>query len=651
MKNTINQYKKVLNIGIFAHVDAGKTTITEQLLYNSGVIKKIGRVDHGDTVTDSMIQEKKRGITIQAQPVSFPINDIKINLIDTPGHVDFVAEVERSMQVLDGAILVISAKEGVQAHTYLLFHSLKKLKIPFIIFINKIDRPGSDTMAVLEEIQKSLTKNILSLQEIWGEGTKEAGVSELFSGDMSRNVEMIAELDENILNDFLENRDISFQRLRDSVLQLSKRGILHPVVSGSALSGTGICELIQAIEQLLPSKKPDDSGECCFKVFKIKRNSKEIKQYYIKVERGSVSVRDSVHGKKINKIDLLIDGKEENSVKLLAGDIGIIYGVDLEVGSVIGHIDSCKNLSLGSPTLKAGIKALKSEHKQLLIAGINRIAETDPFLECELSHDHDEIYLNFFGEVQMEIVKEILLESHGVEVELMEPMVIYRETPVGRGEAVMEMTDSHNPFHAAVGLIVEAGEQGTGIEIISEVRIGNIPAGMWNGIHDGIYSALKQGLYGWAVTDIIVNITKVEINPGSTPAEFRDMTPMVVLEALNKAGTKLLWPLLNFDLKVPEVYYGKAVSDLLKMKAHFQDPDLSDEIVTITGSIPVETSRNYALELADYTGGKGMMSTTFSCYASSQSGEIKERKKMTPDPLDKALYIMSRRGRFQSGQV
>ncbi len=644
MEKTINKSQKVLNIGIFAHVDAGKTTITEQLLFKSGVINKIGRVDHGDTVTDSMTQEKKRGITIQAQPVSFPINDIKINLIDTPGHVDFVAEVERSMLVLDGAILVLSAKEGVQAHTYLLFNSLKKLNIPFIIFINKIDRPGSNTLSVIKEIKKSLTKNIIPIQEVYSVGSKDANVSDLFYPGIDQNIEIIAEYDEEVFDHFINNKHITITRLKDSIIRLSQKGILNPIVFGSALSGTGICGLLQAIEYFLPSKKLEDSGESCFRVFKIKRNTKDIKQYYIKVESGTVRVRDSVKGKKISKIDLLISGKEVNAAKLMAGDIGIIYGVDLEVGSSIGDINSHETISLGSPTLKAGIKAVNPEHKPLLISGINRIAESDPFLEYELSQVHDEIYLNFFGEVQMEIVKDILLEKYEIEVELLEPSVIYKETTIGTGESLIEMLSNENPYPATLGLKIDGGELGSGIKIKSDVRNGNVSIGMWNGIYDGIYSALRQGLKGWAVTDIIITITRVKFIASSTAADFRDMTPMVVLEALDRAGTKLLWPLLHFNLKIPEIHYGKAVSDLLKMKAVFSDPDLSDEVVTIIGSIPVETSRNYVLELADYSCGKGMMATSFFCYSTAHGAIKKERKKIFPDPLDKTLYFMSKRG-------
>jgi ribosomal protection tetracycline resistance protein len=646
MENTINEYKKALNIGIFAHVDAGKTTITEQLLYKSGVIDNFGRVDHGDTVTDSMSQEKKRGITIQAQPVSFPIDDIKVNLIDTPGHVDFVAEVERSMSVLDGAILVLSAKEGVQAHTYLLFNSLKKLNIPFIIFINKIDRPGSDNDEVISEIKKSLSRNVLSMQDVYNVGSKDSSVSKLFHSDLMKNIDLLTEYDEALLDNYVNEMPICNAMLKSSIINLCQIGVLNPIISGSALSGCGISELLNGIKDFLPSSKLDTKGLTSFRVFKIKRNSKDLKQYYIKVESGKVTVRDSVLNEKINKIEILKNGKEIPATNILSGDIGIIYGVNLKVGSIIGEFNFDEGVSLGTPTYKSGIRAIKSEQKQYLLDCITKISESDPFLEYEQSPINGEVYLNFFGKVQMEIVKDILFESYGIEVKLSEPSVIYKETPIFSGESFIEMLGHLNPYPATLGLKINPGDLGSGIVIKSDVRVGDVSLSMWNSIHDGIYSALRQGLSGWSVTDIVVTISKVKFIASTTPADFRDMTPMVVLEALNRANTKLLWPLLHFDLRVPEKLYGRAVSDLFRMKAQFDDPNLSDEMVTIRGSIPVETSRDYVLELTDYTSGKGVMATSFHSYSDADNSIFSKRKKIYPDPLDKEQYLMGKRGRI-----
>lgn len=635
--------EKIINIGIFAHVDAGKTTVTEELLYSSGAIKTLGRVDHGDTVTDSMTQERERGITIQAQPVSFQINDLKVNLIDTPGHVDFVAEVERSMDLLDGAILVLSGKEGVQAHTYLLFNSLKKLNIPFIIFINKIDRLGCDPYMVVEDIKKELTQGVIPLQDcIYG--GKDASVTPLFKRDFSSCVELLADYDSDIMDNYINDRLIENSEIINSIKSLSTAGIVHPVLFGSALSGVGIKDLIDGITMLLPYNSSTQSEESSFKVFKVKRDSKDFKQYYIKVLKGKLSLKDSVNGKKISKIERLYKSRAIQCKELERNDIGIIYGVDLRVGDIIGD-SSNKTISMGTPTLKAGVKPIDPLLERNLIKGIDRIAESDPFLEYEKSLDSKEIYLNFFGKVQMDIVRDILLNDHQVEVEFLEPGIIYRESPIGVGEALIDMSELDNPYNVTLGLRVEPGDVGSGVTIKTNLRTGDLPAMMWHGIEDGIRSSLGEGLYGWEVEDIIITITKTGIIPVSTPAEFRDMAPMVLHTALYKSETRLKWPLMEFRLKVQEEFYGRAVSDLLKMKGEFSDPVVKSGRVFIEGVIPLETSQHYQLELTDYTGGKGSISSSFLKFAPVTKEVYKCKKRLYPDPLDRALYIMNKRGR------
>jgi ribosomal protection tetracycline resistance protein len=335
------------NIGIFAHVDAGKTTITEQLLFEAGVLEKTGRVDHGDTVTDSMDQEKKHGITIQSQPVSFSIGNIKINLIDTPGHSDFIAEVERSMQVLDGAILVLSAKEGVQSHTKLLFSTLRKMNIPFIIFINKIDRLGADIESVIEDIHDSLCPFIFLAQNYSQVGSRHATISSKKNFGLCSQAELIAEFDEKIFESFIQNLEIAPLQLLNQGTALAQQGKIHPIFLGNALAGIGISELFNAIPTFLPSQPLRAEGETAFQVFKIKRNKKDQKQHYIKVRKGRVMVRDCIQGSKITRIEQLQNGKEPEASYIEVGDIGIIYGVDLPVNAIVGDFDRKSSMSLG----------------------------------------------------------------------------------------------------------------------------------------------------------------------------------------------------------------------------------------------------------------------------------------------------------------
>jgi ribosomal protection tetracycline resistance protein len=247
-----------------------------------------------------------------------------------------------------------------------------------------------------------------------------------------------------------------------------------------------------------------------------------------------------------------------------------------------------------------------------LIQALDRLAESDPFLGYEQHEESGEIRLNFFGEVQIEILEDILIENYGIQVEISPPLIIYRERPASSAEALIGFGDPLNNFPASLGLSLCQGKLQSGLQIISEVKKGDVPIPMWNGIYDGIAIAMKQGLQGWQVTDISVSLTSVRFSPDTSPADFRKLAPLVIQQALAAAGTELLWPMLNFELELPEQFYGKAVSDLLRMKAEIQEPLPKNGNIHICGTIPLETSRTYQLEVTNFTGGRGTMSSWFS---------------------------------------
>ncbi len=250
----IQDKNKIINIGIFAHVDAGKTTITENLLYECGILKETGRVDKGNTQTDTMVQERERGISIQAAPVSFQIDDLKVNLVDTPGHVDFIAEVERTINILDGAILVLSAKEGLQAHTYLLFNSLKKLGIPVIFYINKIDRTGCVITDVLSDVKSKLTADIVPIQKVFKEGSRDAEVSGIFQFTSHGIYDQMADYDDLLLHRILNDEIITHLEIEQSIIDLAGKARIFPLIYGSALLGIGIKQLCESIKLFFPSQ-------------------------------------------------------------------------------------------------------------------------------------------------------------------------------------------------------------------------------------------------------------------------------------------------------------------------------------------------------------------------------------------------------------
>lgn len=642
-----------INIGIVAHVDAGKTTVTENLLYLGGVIKEIGRVDNGNTVADSMELERKRGITIKSSVISFNWKNVKINILDTPGHADFVAEVERSLSVLDGAVLVVSAVEGVQAHTLMLFRVLKKLKLPTIIFINKLDRSGANYKRVIEEMKKVLSPNIIEIQNAHKEGTHELEVEKPYSHDsMGEIIENLCDIDDKFLEAYINDEKIERGYVKQRIQFKARHGKLYPVLIGSALKGIGMQALMDAVVKYLPYSKGNEESMLSGVVFKIDNSKINNKKTYVRLFNGKINVRDklSILGKendeKVKRIDVLLNGKNLESETLTAGDIGILYGIKgAKIGDIVGLKNKkIKDINLAQPVLKAKIIPLDEHENIKLYEAILMIAEEDPLLKYEASEDQKDIYLNFFGEVQMEVVKAILESKYNIKVKFEKALTIYKETPEKVGTAVTHIFTAENPFYAGIGIKVEPIKRGEGIKYVSEVTTGYLPKTFQNAIEDGVYDTLRQGLYGWELTDIKVTlIYGVFDSVMSTPAEFRNLAPMVLMDAINNAKTKLLEPLYEFELKVSKDVCGRAISDLTRLRAKFDNPIQLNEDILLQGLIPVNTSRGYNLEVTSYTEGKGMFVTKFYGFEEIPFRLGKTRENHKIDPLNKKMYIMYKR--------
>lgn len=642
-----------INIGIVAHVDAGKTTVTENLLYLGGVIKEIGRVDNGNTVADSMELERKRGITIKSSVISFNWKSVKINILDTPGHADFVAEVERSLSVLDGAVLVVSAVEGIQAYTLMLFRVLKKLKLPTVIFINKLDRSGANYKRVIGEMKKVLSPNIIEIQNAYREGTHELEVEKPYSHDsMEEIIENLCDIDDKFLEAYINDEKIERGYVKQRIQFKARQGKLYPVLIGAALKGVGMQDLMNAVVKYLPYSKGNEESMLSGVVFKIDNSKINNKKTYVRLFNGKINVRDkfSILGKendeKVKRIDVLLNGKNLESETLTAGDIGILYGLKgAKIGDTIGlRNKKIKDITLAQPVLKAKIIPLDEHENIKLYEAILMIAEEDPLLRYEASEDQKDIYLNFFGEVQMEVVKAILESKYNIKVKFEKVLTIYKETPEKVGTAIAHIYEAENPFYAGIGIKVEPLKRGEGIKYVSEVTTGYLPKTFQNGIEDGVYDTLRQGLYGWELTDIkITLIHGVFDSVMSTPAEFRNLAPMVLMDAINNAKTKLLEPLYEFELKVNKDVCGRAISDLTRLRAKFDNPIQLNEDILIQGLIPVNTSRGYNLQVTSYTEGKGMFVTKFYGFDEIPFKLGKTREKHNIDPLNKKMYIMYKR--------
>lgn len=644
-------YMKIINLGIVAHVDAGKTTTTENLLYYSGAIKEIGRVDLGNTQTDSMDLERKRGISIKSSTISFMWKDIKVNIIDTPGHVDFISEVERSLSILDGAILIISAVEGIQSQTRILFNTLKALKIPTIIFINKLDRVGADYNKVVNEIKTTMSHKIVRLQGVNEEGDKDVSLKNFFEeGGIGDDViDVLSDLDEPFLEAYVKGLEYDKEEVEEKLSFYSRQGSLYPVFCGAASIGLGIKELLDGIYSYLPYSNGESNDELSGVVFKIERININEKRVYVRLFQGQISVRDTIIVdsrdivEKVKKITSLENGKFIEVSTIKAGDIGILYGLkSLQIGDIIGVKNHrIKNISIAKPTLKTTISAINKEENSNLFKTLTLLAEEDPLLEIGTDDNENEIYINLFGEVQMEILSSTLEEYYGIKVKFSDIQTIYKETPKGVGTSIIHMGDELNPFWATVGLKIEPLERGEGLRYVSDVSTGSIPKSFQNAIEEAVIKTSKQGLFGWEVTDIKITLIYGEFNSVmSTPADFRNVTPMVFMEALYEAKTDLLEPLQEFELRIPKNVISKAIWDLEVMRATFENPIVTDEEVYIKGLIPTENSKKYKLKIASYTEGKGMFVTKFYGYQNTEFESYKVRKKTTYDPLNKKEYLL-----------
>ncbi|MDA1584892.1 TetM/TetW/TetO/TetS family tetracycline resistance ribosomal protection protein [Bacillus cereus group sp. TH230-1LC] len=638
-----------INIGIVAHVDAGKTSLTERILYETNVIQEIGRVDSGSTQTDSMELERQRGITIKASVVSFFIDDVKVNVIDTPGHADFIAEVERSFRVLDGAILVISAARGVQAQTKILMRTLRKLNIPTILFVNKIDRSGANTEKVVKQIKTILSNETFPFYSVQNEGTKEARIIEYKSYDDC--IERLAPFNESLLESFVNNEIVTDTLLREELEKQIQQANLYPIFFGSALTGIGVTELLENIPSLLPANNPSQDEELSGIVFKIEREPSGEKIAYVRVFSGCLHVRKYVdiqrgealaHKEKIKKICLFDNGDVVQSSIVPSGEFCKVWGLsDIKIGDIIGkRTDYIKDIHFAEPQMEAAIEALPKERIHDLYAALMELCEEDPLIKVWKDDVHNELYIRLFGEVQKEVIETTLYEKYNLQVTFSNTRVVCIEKPIGIGNSVEVMGEKANPFYATVGFKVERGELNSGITYTLGVELGSLPLAFHKAIEDTVFQTLKQGLYGWEVTDIIVTLTHTGYaSPVTTASDFRNLTPLVLMNALKQAETCVYEPVNEFELTVPEHAISTAMYKLAAIPATFAEPIFNNDSYQLTGSLPVAKTENFKRMLHAFTEGEGIFTTKPSGYTELKA-PFPTRKRVDYNPLNRKDYLL-----------
>ncbi|PFE20267.1 elongation factor G [Bacillus cereus] len=638
-----------INIGIVAHVDAGKTSLTERILYETNVIKEIGRVDSGNTQTDSMELERQRGITIKASVVSFFIDDIKVNVIDTPGHADFIAEVERSFRVLDGAILVISAVEGVQAQTKILMRTLQKLNIPTILFVNKIDRSGANTEKVMKQIKEILSNEAFPFYSVENEGTKEARIIDYNSYDDC--MELLAPYNESLLESYVNNEIVSDVLLREELEKQIQQANVYPTFFGSAMTGIGVTKLLENISDLILANKSAENEVLSGVVFKIEREPSGEKIAYVRVFSGHLQVRKYVdiqrddalaHKEKIKKICMFHNGNAVQASTVSSGEFCKVWGLkDIKIGDIIGErTDYIKNIHFADPQMEAAIEALPKERIHDLYAALMELCEEDPLIKVWKDDVHNDLYIRLFGEVQKEVIETTLYEKYHLQVTFSNTRVVCIEKPISVGNSVEEMGEKANPFYATIGFKVERGELNSGITYKLGVELGSLPLAFHKAIEDTVCQTLKQGLYGWEVTDIIVTLTNTGYaSPVTTASDFRNLTPLVLMDALKQAESCVYEPVNEFELNVPEHAISTAMYKLAAIPANFSEPKLYNNSYQLTGSLPVAKTENFKRILHSFTEGEGIFTTKPDGFTKMKA-PFPTRKRVDYNPLNRKDYLL-----------
>jgi len=653
---------RTLNLGILAHVDAGKTTLTERLLYAAGVIDAIGSVDAGTTQTDSLALEQQRGITIKSAVVSFPIDDVIVNLIDTPGHPDFIAEVERVLSVLDGAVLVISGVEGVQSQTRLLMRALQRLHVPTLMFVNKIDRRGADCERVLQAISERLTPAIVPMGSAHEVGTRAADFTPWGEDDAEFTATLassLAERDDKLLAAYVDDEmSVSYRRLREELAAQTKRALVHPVFFGSAKTGTGVESVMSGIAELLPAAEGDVDGPVSGSVFKIERGPAGEKIAYVRMFSGTVRTRDRLRvgedaERKVTAIRVFDNGSTVRCASVSAGEIGKLWGLgEIQIGDAIGTARTAVEHHFAPPTLETVVVPIDAGDKGRIRIALVQLAEQDPLINVRQDDTRQELSVSLYGEVQKEVIQATLANDFDLAVGFRETTTICIERPVGTGAAVEVLREAPNPFLATIGLRIEPAPVDSGVEFRLEVELGSMPLAFFRAVEDTLRDTLQQGIYGWQVTDCTVTMTHSGYlarhshahqgfakEMSSTGADFRGLTPLVLMSALEQAGTTVHEPIHRFHLEVPADVLGPILSTLARLHAVAETPTIRGSVSTLAGDIPAARVHELRLQLPAVTRGEGVLESAFDRYQ-PVSDTIPTRPRSDNNPLNREEYLL-----------
>jgi ribosomal protection tetracycline resistance protein len=644
----------LLNLGIVAHVDAGKTSLTERLLFEAGAVDNPGSVDAGTTRTDSMDLERRRGITIRAAVTSISLGDLTVNLLDTPGHPDFIAEVERSLAVLDAAVLVVSSVEGVQPQTVAIWRALRRIGVPTVFFLNKVDRRGADVERVLTQVRRRLTPCPVVLSTVTGQGTRDASVRAAALGS-EPVVAAVAEVD-----DLVAERWLTGERLRDSdvrraIRRAVRRGVLAPVVHGSAITGAGVAQLRHVLADLLPRCREDD-GPLAGTVFAVDRDDHG-RRAWLRLWSGRLRVRDRIElaGARPRTVTQIAVSEPAGVVvrpAASAGQIAAVRGLPARIGQHVGDPPRRHLYRFPPPTRQALVEPLDPAQRLALFAGLAELADEDPLVDLRLDEQQEQAVIRLHGEVQKEVIAALLEERYGVRVRFSGTLTACIERVAGSGTAEDRIRENGNPYLAGIGLRVDAAPAGHGIEFRPGIEPGRLPPAFIAATEEGVRAALRHGRHGWPVTDCTVTMTSSQYWPrqsrphqkfdksiSSVAADFRNLAQVVVTAALRRAGTRVCQPVERFDVNLPHEVADTVTALLGRAGAVIDDSSGSGGYLEVSGTLPSSRVPQVVSALPDLTGGEAVLTAHFDHYAPVGGPEVPVLPWRGPDPADRQEWF------------
>lgn len=644
-------------IALLAHVDAGKTTLTESILYHTGSIRTPGRVDDGTAQSDFLEVERRRGISVRASQISIAYRGEYLNFIDTPGHVDFSGEVERSLAAVDGAVLVVSAVEGIQSHTETIWRSLKKLGIPVVVFINKIDRTGSDCHAVTEELAKHFSITPVLLNEPEGEGSRNAEIR-VPEGLTERKLEAAADDSDEAAEAFLEGTADEAQ-VEGWFREAVQHGRVVPVVVGSAIAGIGTEAVLDAVLRYLPPSEAKE-GPLSALVYRVEHDKTMGRVAHVRLFSGELKARDTIAYPLREGEEPRADGKisqirKSNGHKMVdvgrvtSGDVAALCGLnEARVYDWFGTKPERSKADFQPPFLSAKVAPADASRLSELVAALYELEAEDPLLGVKWEKNEREIIINITGKIELEILGQMIYDRYRLEALFSEPSVIYKETPARSGRAYADYL-MPKPCWAIVEFLFEPLPRGSGVVYDP----GRVPHNQLfykyqEHIRRSFYESLAQGIYGWEATDFKATLVGGGHHTIHThPLDFFVATPMAVMNGFTNTGMILLEPYLRVRISAGEEFMGKILGDITQMRGEFDTPVIYGGNMTVEALVPAASCMEYPIRLASLTGGRGRFQSELEGWRDCPL----ELGKTTPhrgvDPRDRSKWILFKRGAYQ----